>query len=142
MSAPQAPHNTALFEQDRPPTHRVHHSEDPLPGTRGVAPAADYSAEATEHFDDQNVPRPSGQVDSAVDEQRPLGTAPTTGGGVAIGGEEDLPMGKAGLGDKIVGKTQKVVGKVAKNPEMHEKGELREAGGKAAAQGQARAPHD
>ena len=28
------------------------------------------------------------------------------------------------------------------NPELHEKGELREAGGKLAAQGRARAPHD
>ena len=28
------------------------------------------------------------------------------------------------------------------NPELHEKGELRESGGKAALMGQARAPHD
>jgi hypothetical protein len=36
----------------------------------------------------------------------------------------------------------KVVGKVTHKPELHEKGELREAGGKAASMGDARAPHD
>ena len=35
-----------------------------------------------------------------------------------------------------------VAGKMTHNPELHEKGELREAGGKLAAQGRARAPHD
>lgn len=35
-----------------------------------------------------------------------------------------------------------VAGKAMRNPELHEKGELREAGGKAAAHGDARAPHD
>ena len=29
-------------------------------------------------------------------------------GGVAIGGQPNLPEGHAGLGDKIIGKTQKV----------------------------------
>ena len=36
----------------------------------------------------------------------------------------------------------KVTGKYTKTPELHEKGELREAGGKAAVHGGARAPHD
>lgn len=80
-------------------------------------------------------------------------------GGVAIGGKDDLPEGKAGMADKLVGKTQKVrvpivglrisaerhlqvVGKYTHNVELHEKGELREAGGKAAVAGQARVPHD
>ncbi|KZT25087.1 hypothetical protein NEOLEDRAFT_1066027 [Neolentinus lepideus HHB14362 ss-1] len=88
----------------------------------------------------------SGQGKSAFTEDRPLGTQPVSGGGVAVGGDEDLPMGKAGMTDKVVGKTQKasspVVGKYTHKPELHEKGELRESGGKAAAQGQARAPHD
>ena len=35
-----------------------------------------------------------------------------------------------------------VAGKIMRNPDLHEKGELREAGGKDAAIGQARAPHD
>ena len=34
------------------------------------------------------------------------------------------------------------MGKVFDKEALHEKGELREAGGKAAAMGQARAPHD
>ena len=35
-----------------------------------------------------------------------------------------------------------VVGKMLHKPEMHEKGELRETGGRDAATGKARAPHD
>ncbi|TFK47113.1 hypothetical protein OE88DRAFT_1666395, partial [Heliocybe sulcata] len=151
MSTPQAP-SAAMLEQDRPPSHRVHGSEDPVPGARGVAPAADYSAEATEHWNDRGVnaesaaaagmPRSqSGQGQTAFEDDRPLGTQPVSGGGVAIDGNEDKPMGKAGVADKIVGKTQKVVGKYTHKPELHEKGELRESGGKAAAQGEARAPH-
>ena len=97
---------------------------------------------------------------TAFTEERPLGVQPTSQGafacsshsislfadahtgGVAVGGQDDKPMGHAKLTDKIVGKTEKVMGKMSKNPQMHEKGELREAGGKAAATGQARAPHD
>ncbi len=41
----------------------------------------------------------------------------------------------------IAGAAQ-VAGKVMSKPAMHEKGELRETGGKGAAQGQARAAHD
>ncbi|KAI0669011.1 hypothetical protein C8Q78DRAFT_1044153 [Trametes maxima] len=67
---------------------------------------------------------------------------PTAVGGVAVGGDADLPEGHAGLADKVIGKTQKVTGKMTHNAAMHEKGELREAGGKKAAMGQARAPHD
>ncbi|KAF9078302.1 hypothetical protein BDP27DRAFT_1309371 [Rhodocollybia butyracea] len=67
---------------------------------------------------------------------------PTSAGGVAVRGNADLPEGKASMMDKIVGKTQKVVGKATNKPQMHEKGELRETGGKAAAQGEARALHD
>lgn len=35
-----------------------------------------------------------------------------------------------------------VTGKITHNPDMHEKGELRESGGKGAVKGEARAPHD
>ncbi|KAF9221796.1 hypothetical protein BS17DRAFT_710360 [Gyrodon lividus] len=79
---------------------------------------------------------------TAFNSERPLGVAPTPEGGVAIGGQSDLPEGHAGFGDRFIGKTQKVVGKYTNNPEMHEKGELRETGGKAAAEGRARAAHD
>ncbi|TRM63204.1 hypothetical protein BD626DRAFT_402834 [Schizophyllum amplum] len=79
---------------------------------------------------------------NAFTEERPMGVEPTSQGGVAVGGQDDKPMGKAKFTDKMVGKTEKVIGKMSKNPQMHEKGELREAGGKQAAIGQARAPHD
>jgi len=71
-----------------------------------------------------------------------LNVQPTSQGGVAIGGHDDLPEGKASVTDKLIGKTQKVTGKVTRNAEMHEKGELREAGGKGAVKGETRAPHD
>jgi len=82
-------------------------------------------------------------------------------GGVARGGQDDLPMGKANLLDKVIGKTEKVwsciaryfisltlldalqvIGKATGNADRHEAGELREAGGKKAVTGEARAPHD
>jgi hypothetical protein len=69
--------------------------------------------------------------------------APVSEGGVAVGGQSNLPASSgANFADKVIGKAEKVIGKATKNPEMHEKGELREAGGKAAAEGRARAPHD
>ncbi|KAJ7145762.1 hypothetical protein C8R44DRAFT_601014 [Mycena epipterygia] len=80
---------------------------------------------------------------TAFSAERPLNTEPHPDGGVAIdGGHDAMPMGKASATDKLIGKAQKVVGKVAHKPELHEKGELRESGGKAAATGDARAPHD
>lgn len=79
---------------------------------------------------------------NAYTADRPLGVQPVPEGGVAIGGQRDLDTSQAGITDKIFGKTEKVVGKVTNNPAMHERGELREAGGAAAAEGRARAPHD
>ncbi|KIK65050.1 hypothetical protein GYMLUDRAFT_160466, partial [Collybiopsis luxurians FD-317 M1] len=72
-------------------------------------------------------------------ESRPMNVEPAPAGGVAVDGNVDLPEGKAGIMDKVVGKTQKVA---TNKPELYEKGELRESGGKAAASGNARAPHD
>ncbi|TFL03467.1 hypothetical protein BDV98DRAFT_564257 [Pterulicium gracile] len=40
--------------------------------------------------------------------------------------------GKVGFGDKLIGKAQEVAGKMAKNPTMQEKGEVRRTEGKAA----------
>jgi hypothetical protein len=51
-------------------------------------------------------------------------------------------MGKASMLDKAVGKMEKFIGKATNNAERHEAGELREAGGKKAVIGEARAPHD
>ena len=79
-------------------------------------------------------------------------------GEVSIGGQSELPVGHAGLGDKLIGKAEQVrislcgvfirlicpqmVGKYTSNPERREKGKLREAGGKAAVEGRARAAYD
>ncbi|KAF7345052.1 hypothetical protein MVEN_01668100 [Mycena venus] len=159
-------HNDNLTTETRP-EHHVHKASEPLPGARGGAPAADYSAETMERLpssvwqnDDASQPtreisesqtaRPelpersnSATGRTAFSGERPLNTEPHPEGGVAIdGGREGMPMGKASAADKLIGKAQKVVGKMTNKPELHEKGELREAGGKAAAMGDARAPHD
>ncbi|KAF9444246.1 hypothetical protein P691DRAFT_778392 [Macrolepiota fuliginosa MF-IS2] len=77
-------------------------------------------------------------------EERPLGAQPAKKGGVVVGGHENpnMPMGNAGLTDKLLGKTQKVMGKVMNKPDMQEEGQLREAGGSTAVRGSARATHD
>ncbi|KAJ3830459.1 hypothetical protein F5880DRAFT_1468339 [Lentinula raphanica] len=141
------------------PTHHVHGSNDPLPGAKRGVNAVDYSAETmertpstwNERTEEQFAREQPGHHEShhdqyegrnAFTEQRPMDVQPTSAGGVAIGGNSDLPEGKASMMDKVVGKTQKVIGKATHKPEMHEKGELRESGGKAAVLGEARAPHD
>ncbi|EKM76206.1 hypothetical protein AGABI1DRAFT_94308 [Agaricus bisporus var. burnettii JB137-S8] len=117
----------------KPPTRVIHRPSEPLPAPVG------YSEPGSTDYAVQDRPG-----EGTLQQERPLGVQPATQGGVAIGGrqDEDLPMGKATAADKMIGKTQKVAGKMGKNPELHEKGELREAGGKAATTGQARAPHD
>ncbi|OJA14378.1 hypothetical protein AZE42_07744 [Rhizopogon vesiculosus] len=50
----------------------------------------------------------SARGNTAFTSDRPLGVQPMSEGGVAVGGQPDLPEGHAGLGDKIIGKTQKV----------------------------------
>ncbi|KAF4586133.1 hypothetical protein EYR38_010407 [Pleurotus pulmonarius] len=47
--------------------------------------------------------------------------------------------GHAGMGDKVIGKTQQMMGKMTNNADLREKGELRETGGK---EGVYRAPRD
>ncbi|KAK7045475.1 hypothetical protein VNI00_007728 [Paramarasmius palmivorus] len=142
------------------PEHHVHGSSDPLPGNKGVN-AVDYSAENFERtpstWDEKNErqfaadqtqhqthdefgSQQSGR--NAFNSERPMNVQPTEAGGVAVDGRSDLPEGRATAADKLIGKTQKVIGKMTHKPELHEKGELRESGGKAAAMGQARAPHD
>ncbi|KAF9018665.1 hypothetical protein BDZ89DRAFT_1139860 [Hymenopellis radicata] len=144
------------------PQHHIHGDADPLPGTDRGANPVDYSAESMgesgrqsggEHMHRRDQ-QPGENFDSdfgssnvgtaprtAFDSERPMGVQPSSAGGVAVGGRNDLPEGHATAMDKMIGKTEKVVGKMAKKPEMQERGELREAGGKAAATGQARVPH-
>ncbi|KAI6002386.1 hypothetical protein F5J12DRAFT_894146 [Pisolithus orientalis] len=73
---------------------------------------------------------------NAYTTDRPLGAA------LRLAASLTSTPARLGVTDKIFGKTEKVVGKMTNNPEMHERGELREAGGRAAAEGHARAPHD
>ncbi|KAL0575098.1 hypothetical protein V5O48_006874 [Marasmius crinis-equi] len=158
MSQPGNDLNTAAMR----PEHQIHGSSDVLPGSKGVS-NIDYSAENIERSgpnkvwsegderefarDQTSATHPSGthhdtSGQNAFNSERPMNVQPTEAGGVAIGGRSDLPEGKASATDKLIGKTQKVMGKMTHNAEMHEKGELRESGGKAVAAGGARAPHD
>ncbi|KAI9568739.1 hypothetical protein HD554DRAFT_2172214 [Boletus coccyginus] len=115
-----------LHDQSQPP---------PAPGTASGIPGFLGPGSPSQ---DQGSP----QRRTAFNSERPLAVSPVSEGGVAIGGQPGLSEGHASIGDKIVGKTQKVIGKYTHNPELHEKGELRETGGKAAAEGRARAAHD
>ncbi|KIL64560.1 hypothetical protein M378DRAFT_163009 [Amanita muscaria Koide BX008] len=146
------------------PEHHLHETNEPFQSVRpttttgvsdtGIGRHHDatlgHSAGADEYNTTQGRTAGTGVAGQQYDpyfstnasSNRPLDVKPTAQGGVAIGGQSDLPLGHADMGDKIIGKTQKVMGKMTKNPELHEKGELRESGGKAAAHGQARAPHD
>ena len=74
------------------PEHQLHDSSDPLPGARGVQPAADYSAATMEHapgsaFDPENIDNPHIQTNfprwndqTAFDSERPLDTRPVQEG--------------------------------------------------------------
>ncbi|KAJ8518974.1 hypothetical protein ONZ45_g4025 [Pleurotus djamor] len=157
----------AGFTTDKPPTRHVHHnSAEPLPGARGARDPIDYSVDNVESmssahghhqgadwhqrdsfrqpgtFNPSADDSLSSQGNTAFTRDRPMNVQPAPEGGVSVDGQAGLPEGHAGFGDKLVGKTQKVIGKASNNPALHEKGELREAGGKAAAEGLARAPHD
>jgi len=121
----------------------------PDPPTAHIAPSLDAASTHSTLDGDQSASDPNFGLSEA--RSRPLGTKSVPAGGVArdanenlgnSGTGEELPAGKAGLADKIVGKVEKVTGKLKKDPELQEKGELREAGGKGAATGDARAPHD
>ncbi|KAI9511228.1 hypothetical protein F5148DRAFT_1172763 [Russula earlei] len=123
---------------DAPPQHHLHRSDDPLPGrsSREREPSPEEQHPQTQE------PALHTQGRNAFNSERPLDVQPAPEGGVARGGQDDLPLGKANILDKVVGKTEKVIGKITGNAERHEVGELREAGGKKAVIGEARAPHD
>lgn len=101
------------------PEHHIHDSSQPLPGARGGDQTIDYSPESIERappaaFEDANIDSipPSTHhgesVSNAYNEDRPLDVQPAPESGVAIGGNDELPTGKASFGDKVIGKTQKV----------------------------------
>ncbi|KAF8269600.1 hypothetical protein EI94DRAFT_1799016 [Lactarius quietus] len=108
-------------------------------GRGGQEPSESQRVDKIQYAEDDE---PKAQGQNAFNSERPLNVLPTQSGGVARDGRDDLPMGKAGMVDKAIGKTEKVIGKATHNTDMHEAGELRESGGKDAVTGQARAPHD
>ncbi|KAJ7657852.1 hypothetical protein DFH06DRAFT_1197299 [Mycena polygramma] len=156
MSSVPNLHNENLTT-DAPPEHHVHKASEPLPGARGGAPTADYSASTMERlpssvWQEADPAQPTRELDASAPQtrpelpersnsatgrtafsaERPVNTEPH-GGGVAVdGAHEDMPTGKVSASDKLIGKAQQVVGKMAHKPALHEKGELREAGGKSA----------
>ncbi|KAH7103699.1 hypothetical protein BKA62DRAFT_696202 [Auriculariales sp. MPI-PUGE-AT-0066] len=128
------------------PVHRLHSQNEPLPPPRDTyidfdgVPTADAPPTHRLHSDNEALPLPPDQQqqqgprftdNTAYTQERPLGVQPVREGGVAIDGREGLPEGRSTMMDKLAGKTQKVVGKMTNNSEMHERGDLREAGGKA-----------
>ncbi|RDB17562.1 hypothetical protein Hypma_001003 [Hypsizygus marmoreus] len=126
---------------DVSPSHHIHKTEEPLPGTKGAAPTFDYTPETIEH-----APKAAFQEEEpkGPDRSKPLetlGDKPTTGAAPAVPEHETVPETHAGFGDKVIGKIEQVVGKIIHKPELAEKGEQREVGGKTAAPGQAKAEH-
>jgi len=146
--------NTQAFQEQPAPQHHQHASSDLLPGARSNKKApttgADYSSGVLDDVGTwEQGPISQGRgndefehKNTAFNSDRPMNAQPSGAGGVAIDGREDLPEGHATATDKLVGKMQKVSGKYLNKPALHEKGELRETGGKAAATGNARAAHD
>jgi len=129
-------------------TSRLHDPSQPPPavgttaGPGTVHPSQPKPTGTTlpQRSEAQDIPGQQGR--NAFNSERPLDVRPAPEGGVAMGGQSSLPQGHATMADKIVGKMEKVIGKVMSDEEKHEKGELRETGGKAAAEGRARAAHD
>ncbi|KAI9461950.1 hypothetical protein BJY52DRAFT_1257918, partial [Lactarius psammicola] len=87
----------------------------------GQEPSESQRLEKSQYVEEVD-PRAQGQ--NAFNSERPLNVQPTQSGGVARDGKDDLPMGKAGLVDKAIGKAEKVIGKATHNVDMHEAGEL------------------
>ncbi|KAH9972095.1 hypothetical protein BGW80DRAFT_1316406 [Lactifluus volemus] len=119
------------------PQHQVHSPNEPLIAREDLQPS-ELPRSGGSRFHEEVAGE---QGKNAFNFERPLDVKPTQAG-VARGGQEDLPMGKASFLDKVIGKAEKVIGKATHNDDMHEAGELREAGGKKAVIGEAHALHD
>ncbi|KAA1474164.1 hypothetical protein DENSPDRAFT_840723 [Dentipellis sp. KUC8613] len=151
------------------PQHFQHNPSEPLPGAPGARQTADYDVDTTEATDGRfdQAPRFENRESDRSDrvqglqptygesnnndgadagsygEDKPQSFQPTRSSGISQrDDDDDLPQGKAGMMDKAIGKAQQVAGKYTHKTELYEKGELREAGGKAAVQGNARVPQD
>ncbi|KAE9388489.1 hypothetical protein BT96DRAFT_927061 [Gymnopus androsaceus JB14] len=131
------------------PTHHVHSSNDPLPGAKKGVNAVDYSTETMERTPstwnertEEQFARDQPEWDSEIrlgseqnqKQERHHEEQPNVVGGDLPGpgiASEESKSGKASMMDKVVGKTQKVIGKATHKPEMQEKGEVRATAGKA-----------
>ncbi|PPQ76756.1 hypothetical protein CVT26_000145 [Gymnopilus dilepis] len=119
--------------------HHVHRDDEPLPGAKGGQPAVDYSPETIDHTklpisEEGNTQDFTSHTKAHHNEranQEPVGAG--------LGGGESRTLGdehmsgntpKPGLGDKVVGKTQELTGKILKKEPLKEKGELRQQGEK------------
>ncbi|KAF8904768.1 hypothetical protein CPB84DRAFT_1772778 [Gymnopilus junonius] len=124
--------------------HHVHRQDEPLPGAKGGDPTVDYSPDTMEHVklpitEEGNTqdltphhphlhhPHPH-HHDPAT--QAPVGAS--LGGDTRAQGDEHLSGStpKPSIGDKVIGKTQELTGKVLHKDQLQEKGELRQKGEK------------
>jgi hypothetical protein len=134
------------------PAHHFHSDKEPLPGAKGGQPTIDYSAENMDRLPNQDFipPGTTGMTHHDTHGPSHIGAHKPAAG--AFGHEEQPgpfggttghgptthmthpapghPQKKATIGDKIVGKTEELAGKIAHNPEMQEKGAIRAQVGK------------
>ncbi|KAJ7584742.1 hypothetical protein C8J56DRAFT_1088477 [Mycena floridula] len=146
------PHVETTNLAEATPAHHIHKDSEPLPGTQGHL-SVDYSAEALAHTDNatwksmarSEDPHPSQHAPAveqhapateqhypAVEPYAPAVELPVPGAEPSVQFNSGGPVKKVTIMDKVVGKTQQVIGKALDKPAMHEKGELREIHGKAA----------
>ncbi|KAH9476820.1 hypothetical protein JR316_0010735 [Psilocybe cubensis] len=119
-------------------SHHVHSDNEPLPGARGAAPAVDYTPDTIEHA--RLPPSEVGNTQDFAPHPQPHQTAPQYQQDDTSKGLPELPTehheadrsasgkSKPTLGDKLVGKTQEIAGKVMRNEGLKEKGELKKQG--------------
>ncbi|KAF8970562.1 hypothetical protein BDZ97DRAFT_1914462 [Flammula alnicola] len=137
-------------------SHHVHSDEELLPGSRGAAPTVDYSPDTIEHAtlppsevgETQNFQPHEGAHHHTHTHEHFKGHDDATGS--RCGEETNLPESKTStapvpayvgpttekrdftinpsFGDKIIGKTEELAGKITHNPELQVKGEVRSQG--------------
>ncbi|KAJ7583775.1 hypothetical protein C8J56DRAFT_951774 [Mycena floridula] len=130
----------ALAHTDNATWKSMERSEDPHPSQH--APGVEQHAPGVEpHYPDvepyapgvephASGVEPSVQLKSETPVAEPTPTEHP--GDSRHPGDSGGPAKKVTMMDKVVGKTQQVIGKALDKPAMHEKGELRETHGKAA----------
>jgi len=87
------------------PQHHLHSANEPLPGSKSGVTTADY-APASETMNQSRL-TPSEE-----------GNAQVSG----LTSHQDETAVKRSMSDKIIGKTQEIVGKVTRNSQLQEKG--------------------